>query len=212
MLRFHSSNSHNLPTNRIPFVRSPTNLSDFLSSHLYRFALLTHRTHVLHFPSPPHAPSKHCTHHSGPFISDSLFRHRTRTLLASLYLYHTFTNEHFLSRPQTPPAHSFACDIDTWPVIYLPDYPGDSTLYLPPSSELVPCALCRLTNLSLLDLCIDCLSRSISSRSPPPAAQLASYVPADHTLICICCPTQTYVYVSLGCSADVNFVPSSCPL
>ena len=156
-LRFHFSNSHDRATNRIPFVRSPTNFSDFLSNRLHRFALLTHQTHVLRFSSPQHAPSKHHTHilRSGTFISDSLSRHHSRTLLAPLHLYHTLTNEYFLSRPKTPPVHSFACDLDTWPVTYFTDQPGSSTSHLPAPSELVPCASYFLTTLPLSALCID---------------------------------------------------------
>ena len=124
MLRFHSSNSHDRTTNRTPFVHSPTNLSDFLSSRLYRFALLTHQTHVLRFSSPPQAPSKRYTHrlphitraHSFPTLSFDTTHGLSS--LPSISTTHSLTNIFYLAhkrRPLTPlpvisiPGLSFIC-------------------------------------------------------------------------------------------------------
>ena len=108
MLRFHSSNSHDRTTNRTPFVRSPTNLSDFLSSRLYRFALLTHQTHVLRFSSPPQAPSKRYTHrlphitraHSFPTLSFDTTHGLSS--LPSISTTHSLTNIFYLAHKRRP--------------------------------------------------------------------------------------------------------------
>lgn len=152
------------------------------------------------------------SHRSGPFISDSLFRHHTYTLLAPLYLYVTLTNEHFLSRPQTPPAHPFAIYLDTRPVAYFSRSTGQLNFISPgPFVTRTPClvppdqltSVCSLHQLTLL---LDIF------RAPFPASRLASFGSTDHTLICIRSPTQTHVYASLRLSADVDFVPSTRPL
>ena len=111
MLRFHSSNSHDRTTNRTHFLRSPTNLSDFLSSRLYRFALLTHQTHVLHFLSLPQTLSQIHTHRLPHIARAHLFPtlsfDTTHTLpsFPSISNTHSLTNIFYLAhkrRPLTP--------------------------------------------------------------------------------------------------------------